>query len=146
MGCRVWVFWRKITMLRGGSTVFTLATITNPSQALWVAVIREFRFNEPVPECMPTSVGQYVLHYSDVIMKLMASQITSLTIVCSTVYSGADQRKHQNSASLAFVGGIHQWLVNSPHKGPVTWKMFPFDDVIMLPSCPVCCDLLGGAA
>ena len=65
-------------------------------------------------------------------MKAMASQITSLTIVYSTVYSEADQRKHQSSASLAFVQGIHQWPVNSPHKGPVTRKMFPFDDFIMV--------------
>ena len=46
--------------------------------------------------------------------------------------SGADQRNHQRSASLAFVRGIHRWPVNSPHKWPVTRKMFPFDDVIML--------------
>ena len=71
-------------------------------------------------------------HYNDVIMGAMASQFTSLTIVYSTVYSGADQRKHQSSASLAFVRGIHRWPVNSPHKGPVTRKMFPFDDVIMV--------------
>ena len=71
------------------------------------------------------------LHYSEVIVGAMTSQITSLTIVYSTVYSGADQRKHQSSASLAFVRGIHQWPVNSPHKWPVTRKMFPFDDVIM---------------
>ena len=64
-------------------------------------------------------------------MTAMASQITSLTIVYSIVYLGADQRKHQSSTSLAFVRGIHQWLVNSPHKGPVTRKMFPFDDVTM---------------
>ena len=70
-------------------------------------------------------------HYSDVIMSAMVSQITLLTIVSSTVYSGADQRKHQSSASLAFVRGIHRSPVNSPHKGPVTRKMFPFDDVIM---------------
>ena len=63
----------------------------------------------------------------------MASQITSLTIVYSTVYSGTDQRKHQSSASLVFVRGIHRWPVNSPHKGPVTRKMFPFYDVIMKP-------------
>ena len=75
-------------------------------------------------------VGFYV-HYSDVIMSMMASQITSLTSVYSTIYSGADQRTHQNSASLAFVRGIHRWPVNSPHKWPVTRKMFPFDDVIM---------------
>ena len=62
----------------------------------------------------------------------MASQITSLTIVYSTIYLGADQIKHQSSVSLAFVRGIHRWPVNSPHKGPVMGKMFPFDDVIML--------------
>ena len=61
----------------------------------------------------------------------MASQITSLTIVYSTVFSGTDQRKHQRSAPLAFVRGIHLSPVNSPHKGPVTRKMLPFDDVIM---------------
>ena len=69
---------------------------------------------------------------SDVLMGTMASQITSLMIVYSTVYSGTDQRKHQSSASLAFVRGIHQWPVISPHKGPVKWKMFPFDDVTMI--------------
>ena len=57
--------------------------------------------------------------------------ITGVTIVYSTVGSGADQRKHQSSASLVFVKGIHRWPVNSPHKGPVTRKMFLFDDVIM---------------
>ena len=40
--------------------------------------------------------------------------------------------KHQSSASLAFVRGIHRWPVNSPHKGPLTRKFFPFDDVIMI--------------
>ena len=64
-------------------------------------------------------------------MSLMASQITSLTIVYSAVYSGADQRKLQSSASLAFVRWIHRGSANSPHKRPVTRKMFPFDDVIM---------------
>ena len=74
--------------------------------------------------------GKY--HYGDVIMSAMTSQITSLTIVYSTVYSGADQRKHQSSASLVFVQGIHRSPVNSPHKWPVTRKMFPFDDVSIL--------------
>ena len=64
-------------------------------------------------------------------MGAITSQITSLTIVYSTVDSGADQRKHQSSASLDFVRGIHRWPMNSLHKGPVTRKMFPFDDVIM---------------
>ena len=72
-------------------------------------------------------------HYCDIIMGAMASQITSLTIVFSIVHSGADyrkHRKHQSSASLAFVRRIHRWPVNSPHKWPVTRKMFAFVDVI----------------
>ena len=72
-----------------------------------------------------------VSHYDDVIMTMLASQITSLTVVYSIVYSGVNQRKHQSSASLAFVREIHRGPVNFPHKWPVTRKMFPFDDVIM---------------
>ena len=64
-------------------------------------------------------------------MDAIASQITSLAIVYLIVYSDAHQIKHQSSASLAFVRGIHRGPVNSPHKWPVTRKMFPFDDVIM---------------
>ena len=70
-------------------------------------------------------------HYSKVIMGAMASQITSLKNVYSIIYSGADQREHQSSASLVFVRGIHRWPVNSLHKGPITRKIFLFDDVIM---------------
>ena len=68
-------------------------------------------------------------------MGAIASQIASLTIVYSTAYSDADERKHQSSVSLAFVWGIHRGPVNSPHKRPVTRKMFPIDDVIMYPQC-----------
>ena len=75
----------------------------------------------------------YHHHYGDVIMGVIASQITRLTIVYPTVYLDADQRKHQSSAWLAFVRGIHRGPVNSPHKWSVTRKMFPFDDVIMIP-------------
>ena len=71
-------------------------------------------------------------HYNDVIMGAISSQITSFTILYPTVYSGADQRKHQSCASLSFVRGIHRGLVNSPHKWPVTRKMFQFDDLIMI--------------
>ena len=78
----------------------------------------------PLPE-------SFRLHYDDVIMTRLASQITSLTVVYSIVYSGVNQRKHQSSASLAFVREIHRGPVNFPHKWPVTRKMFPFDDVIM---------------
>ena len=63
-------------------------------------------------------------HYDDVRMGAIASQFTSLTIVYSIVYSDADQRKHQSSASLAFVRGNHRRPVNSPHKWPVTRKCF----------------------
>ena len=70
-------------------------------------------------------------HYDEVIMGVMASQITSLAIVYPTIYSDTDQRKHQSSASLAFAWGIHRGPVNSPHKWSVTRKMFPFHDVIM---------------
>ena len=65
-------------------------------------------------------------HYSDVMMSEMAPQITAIWIVCLTVCSGADHRKCQSTASLAFVGGIHWWPVDSPHKGPVMQTMFPF--------------------
>ena len=72
-----------------------------------------------------------ILYYRDVIMGAMASQITGLTIVYLTVYWSADQRKHQSSASLGSVMGIHRWPVNSSFKGPITRKLFPFNDVIM---------------
>ena len=80
-------------------------------------------------------------HYYGVIMGAMASQTNSLTVVYSTVHSGANRRKHQSFASLAFVRGIHRWPVNSPHKWPVTRRMFPFDDVIMLRQPPVMASL-----
>ena len=89
---------------------------------------------KPCMSCLRPAFGK-PQHYSDVIMSTIASLITSLTIVCSSVYSDADQRKHQSPASLAFVWGIHQGPVNSPHKWPVTRKMFPFDDVIMTHEC-----------
>ena len=75
-------------------------------------------------------------HYSDVIMVAMVSPITSLTIVYSTVYQGTDQRKHQNSSSLDFVRGYSPWPVNSPHKGSVTRKIFPFEGVIINDESP----------
>ena len=85
----------------------------------------------PISQQMWHWKRKYIVnHYSDIMMP-MASQITSLRIVYSTVYSGTDQRKHQSFTSLACVRGIHRWPVNSLHKGQVTWIMFPFYDVIM---------------
>ena len=69
-------------------------------------------------------LGRFVMHYDDVIMSAMASQITSLANVYSSVYSGANQRKHRSSASLLFVWGIRRWLVNSSRQGPVMRKCF----------------------
>ena len=65
-------------------------------------------------------------------MREIASQSTGVSMICSNVCSGADQRKHQSSASLVFLRRIHRWPVNSPHKSPITRKMLPFDDVIEL--------------
>ena len=59
------------------------------------------------------------MHYNDVIMGVMASQIPGLTSIYSAAYSGVDQRKHQRSPSLALVRGIHRWPLNSPRKWPV---------------------------
>ena len=96
---------------------------------IWVAMMLMLPHSSDIHVWRSSSLP---LHHFDVIMSTMTSQITSLTIVYSTVYSGAVQRKHQSSASLAFVRGIHRWPVNSPHKGPVSRKMFSFDGVIMI--------------
>ena len=47
--------------------------------------------------------------------------------------SSVDQMKRLSSESLAFVGGIHRWLMNSRQEGLVTPKMFPLDDAIIFP-------------
>ena len=89
-------------------------------------------------------IDPWYIHYSEVIMGMMASRITNLTIVYSTVYSGADQTKHRSPASLAFVRGVHRWPVNSPHKGPVTRNAYCFhlmtsfwcvDSIVMAGKC-----------
>ena len=71
-----------------------------------------------------SEINEHRFHYDDVIMTTIASQITSLTVVCSIVYSGVDQRKHQSSASLAFVRGIHRdrWIPRK--KGQLRGKCF----------------------
>ena len=81
--------------------------------------------------CPELKVAAVWVHYNDVITGTIVSQITSLTIVYSIVYSGAYQRKHIRSTSLVFARGIPRWSVNSTHKWPVTRKTFPFDDVII---------------
>ena len=104
----------------------------------WLCIVRQQAITKTILEwiCQYDSTRApsvcYHIHYSEVTMGTMTSRITTVSIVYSTVCSGADQRKHQNSTSLAFVMGIHRWPVDSTHKGPVTRQMFPFDDVVML--------------
>ena len=66
--------------------------------------------DSPLALCQPTLQWKlsWINNYGDVIMNAMASQITYVSIVYSTVCSGTDQRKHQSSVSLPFVGGIHR--------------------------------------
>ena len=97
------------------------------SEDIWWLQIKLLIKRDTSPHC-----SCHISHYGDVIMSTIASQITSLTIVYSTVYSGVDQRKHQSSVALAYVRGIHRWPVNSPHKRPVTRKMLSLDDVFMI--------------
>ena len=115
-GCR----WIPFTKGQWCGTCFHLMTSSwdHAAMAVHCRVSMDYRIH---------TVYYVRIHYNDAIMGVMASQITSLTIVYSTVYSGADQRKYHSSASLAFVRGS----VNSRHKWPVTRTIFPFDDVIM---------------
>ena len=75
--------------------------------------------------------NHWIFHYIDVIMSAIASEITSLAIVYSTVYSVSDQRKKTKLCVTILCEGNSPVTVNSPHEGPVARKMFPFDDVIM---------------
>ena len=72
------------------------------------------------------------LHYSDIMMGAIASQITSPTIFYSTDYSDAEQRKRQTPRHWPLCGEFLPGTGEFPHKWPVTRKMFPFDDVIMI--------------
>ena len=71
----------------------------------------------------------YWYHYIDVIMSMMASQITGISIVTQPFVQA------QIKENIKVLQGIHQWRVNSLHKGPVMQKMFSFDDVIMMSKC-----------
>ena len=75
----------------------------------------------------PIPVNIFVLFHDDTIYIYQSCD----NIPMYRVYSGADQRKHQSPASLAFMRGIHRWAVNSPHKVPVTRKIFPVGHVTM---------------
>ena len=111
-----------------------------PCRACWLSRYVFLWSSVSPTNCRPQHHNQMLeerqvnqFHFTDVTMSPMASQITNLRIVYSTVYSGVNQRKHQS-----FVWRIHRGPVNSQHKRSVTRKMFSFDDVIMWPpSTPV---------
>ena len=95
-------------------------------EAMVYTYIPQLYMNAITSPCLEPYPGLAYLcwHYGDVIMDAIASQITSLIIVYSIVYSDADQRKHHSFASLAVVWWIHRGPVNSPHKWPGTRKCF----------------------
>ena len=106
--------------------------VNNTSLIITCAIIRILFHHQTVVILHDCRNIIFLIHYNDIIMNTMVSQIPTLTTVYSTVYSGTDQRKYQSSTSLTLVRGIHRWSVNSPHKGPVTRIMFPFNDIITL--------------
>ena len=134
------------------SMKYNLRTIDNYSSNICLAIVngahwtvKSYTNSKRSPNLLPAYKTRYIrMRYAQRITYVFTFSlqwrhngsdgvsIPSLSTVCSTIYSGADQRKHQSSASLAFVRGIHRWAVISPHKWPVTRKMFPFDDVIKL--------------
>ena len=77
---------------------------------------------KPIRHSYKPGVIIYLMHYSDVIMSTMESQITSPAIVFSMVYSGADQRKHQSSTSLAFVCEFLAQRASNSENVSIWWR------------------------
>ena len=109
----------------------SVTTISANLQGDWdtVRCCLHVKIQQTGQHCSPVHIETQ--HYNNVIVGALASQIICVSIVYSTVCSGEDQRKHRSFRSLAFVMEIHRWPVKSPHKGPVSQKMFPFDNVIL---------------
>ena len=118
-----------------GNVLWKMASILVSASMCWG---RNLSGNQADIMAADVVASLLTMNYNDVIMSAMVSQISSLTIVYSTVYSVQIKEKKQSSASLAFVRGILRWPVNSPHKWPVTRQMFPFDDVIKLTQTVPC--------
>ena len=108
----------------------TLAVICDAStSSVWAKIEKIISYLQ-----VPSWGGPTTLHWCHISYRV--SQITSDSTVCSTICSGVHQRKHQSFALLALCEGNHQWPVDSPHKGPVAWKRFPCNDIIMLSWVP----------
>ena len=121
---QIYTIWSNVESVNISRSLISLLTNQQHYDMLWWDLFNFY--------CYTTLFLSFVLlYYSDVIMGAMASQINSLTVAYSTVYSGADQRNIQSPASLTFVRDIYRLPVDSPHKGPVTREVLPFDDVIM---------------
>ena len=105
------IWFRRLLLLDNKSNILVNNILDEEHLSMTVFVAIKFLYTQHTPYIMHT-----IMHYNDIIMGTMAYHITSLNIVYSTVYSGAEQRKHKSSASLAFVWGFHRGPVNSPHK------------------------------
>ena len=77
-----------------------------------------------------SSTSPWQIHYSDIIMSTMASQIPGFPVLLNRLL-GCRSKETSKLRYTGFVNGIPRWPVHSSHKGPVTRKMFPFDDFIM---------------
>ena len=112
-----WIRWVLLKIQRGHHSVHRRTdgqgeTIIPPFQLRWSG---EYNYQKSNYEAKNADGTISSHHYGDIIMNVMVSQITNVSIAYSTVSSDKDQGTHQSFASLAFVRGIHWWLVNSPH-------------------------------
>ena len=139
-------FWRIVNWTRGNkfhgnsnrnSIIFIQENVFKLSSARMAALLSRRRWAKEGQLRSWHTFASFVYelywtHYSDVTMSILASQITCDSTVCLCVCLDEHKRKHQSPCYWPFVRGIHHTPVNSPHKGPVTRKSFPFDDVIMI--------------
>ena len=79
--------------------------------------------------------GVHLTHVFTKLMSSITSQFTGKSTVCSTICLGEHGGKHQSPRYWPCASGIHQWPMGSPHKGPVTRKAFPYDDVLRRDLC-----------
>ena len=128
------------------TSVLTSHITDNPTvcSAVWLTSKKISKLRSTSPLCGETTDDRSIMreaflchdamrdpssNYTDDNMSVMTSQIAGVSMVCSTVCSGTNQRKHQSSVSLAFVRGIHRWQV-PPRDSKA--ENFQFDDVIIV--------------
>ena len=139
-----WWYWVRIYLMKTSLGISTGHCFTGSQRVAyigfyrWIYILIFFNLSRFKYFALPSTIDE-IITLSSYALQWRHNELAGVSNhqphdFYSTVYSRADRRKHQSSASLASVWGVHQWPVNSPHKGPVTRKMFPFDDVIMWPS------------